>query len=75
MVGQKSAWNVIIMGMRREVRAVRLQNYLRSSCYIKEQKNRTLGGIVCLCANGNVPVEKENLMMERRGTIFLEQSP
>lgn len=35
-----------------------------------EQKNRALGGILCLHANGSGPVERENLMMERRGTIF-----
>lgn len=56
--------------MRREVRTVSLYNYLRHRCYKKEQKNRVVGDPVCLHANDNSPVERENLMLERRGTNF-----
>lgn len=47
-----------------------LYNYLRSCCNEKEQKKRVLRDVVCLHANGNGPVERENLMVERRGTNF-----
>lgn len=45
-------------------------NYLRSCCYKKKQKNRVLRDVVYLYANGSGLVERENVMMERRGGNF-----
>lgn len=58
------------LSTRRQVRAVSLYNYLRHRCYKKEQKNRVLGDLACLHANGNSAVERGNLMLERRGINF-----
>lgn len=63
------------LNKRRQIGAVSLYNYLRSCHYKKEQKNRVLGDIVCLYANGRGPLESRNLMIERRGVEFLEPSP
>lgn len=60
---------------RRETMAMSLYNYLKSRCCKKEQRNGVISDIVCLYANGSGPLESRNLMMERRGAGFLEQSP
>lgn len=67
---QNSAWNVILTKYEERNKSCEFIQLLRSCCYKKEQKNKVLGDIVCLDAKGHSPVERENLIIERRGTNF-----